>query len=58
MSYLGCYLWESYSDWSQGQLPPVFNRLVWHAYWKGNIPVNDKIKNRLGWRQRVSTRTE
>ena len=55
MSYLGCYLWESYSDWSQGQLPPVFNRLVWHAYWKGNIPVNDKIKNRLGWRQRVST---
>ena len=55
MSYLGCYLWESHSDWSQGQLAAVFNRLVWHAYWKGNIPVNDKIKNRLGWRQRVST---
>lgn len=54
-SFLGCFLWEKYSAWSRRQLPPVFNRLVWHAYWKGNVPVNNKIKNRLGWRQRVTT---
>ncbi len=54
-SYLFCYLWEKYSDWSHGQLPPAFNRLAWHAYWKGSIPVNTKIKSRLGWRQRVPT---
>lgn len=55
LSYLGCYLWEKYSAWSRGQLPPVFNRLVWHAYWKGSITVNHKIKTRLGWCQRVPT---
>jgi nucleoside-diphosphate-sugar epimerase len=55
VSFLLCYLWEKYSAWSRGQLPPVFNRLAWHAYWKGSIPVNDKIKTRLGWRQRVPT---
>jgi nucleoside-diphosphate-sugar epimerase len=54
-SYLFCFLWEKYSAWSNGQLPPAFNRLAWHAYWKGSIPVNEKIKARLGWRQRVST---
>jgi nucleoside-diphosphate-sugar epimerase len=54
-SYLFCYLWEKYSAWSHGQLPPVFNRARWHAEWKGNIPVNEKIKGSLGWRQRVST---
>jgi nucleoside-diphosphate-sugar epimerase len=54
-SYLFCYFWEKYSAWSRGQLPPAFNRLAWHAYWKGSIPVNDKIKTRLGWRQRVPT---
>ena len=54
-SYLFCYLWEKYSAWSHGQLPPAFNRLAWHAYWKGSLPVNDKIKDRLGWRQRVPT---
>ncbi len=55
LSYLLCYLWERYADWSRGQLPPLFNRLAWHAYWKGNIPINDKIKAQLGWHQRVST---
>ena len=54
-SYLFCLLWEKYSHWSRGQLPLAFNRLAWHAYWKGSIPVNEKIKTRLGWRQRVPT---
>ena len=26
-----CYLWEKYSKWSQGQLPPAFNRRRWYA---------------------------
>jgi nucleoside-diphosphate-sugar epimerase len=55
LSYLLCYLWEKYSTWSHGQLPPVFNRLAWHAYWKGSVYSNDKIKARLGWRQKVPT---
>jgi nucleoside-diphosphate-sugar epimerase len=55
VSYLFCYCWEKYAAWSRGQLPPAFNRLAWHAYWKGSLPVNEKIKTRLGWRQRVPT---
>jgi len=54
VSYLLCWLWEKYSDWSEGQLPPVFNRTVWHAYWKSTRYSNEKIKNRLGWNCRVS----
>jgi len=53
VSYIFCYLWEQYSRWSEGQLPPVFNRRKWSAYWKGHRYSNDKIKLRLGWRQRV-----
>jgi nucleoside-diphosphate-sugar epimerase len=34
ISYLLCFLWEKYSSWSKGQLPPAFNRRVWHAFWK------------------------
>jgi nucleoside-diphosphate-sugar epimerase len=55
VSYSLCWLWESYSDWSEGQLPPVYNRRGWHAYWKRTRYSNDKIKSRLGWTQRVST---
>jgi nucleoside-diphosphate-sugar epimerase len=40
LSYLACYLWEKYSEKSEGQLPPAFNRLVWHAYWKKTRYVN------------------
>ena len=54
-SYVLCSMWEKYSSWSQGQLPPVLNRLAWHAYWKGSSYSNEKLKSRLGWRQRVST---
>jgi nucleoside-diphosphate-sugar epimerase len=55
VSHFACYLWEKYSAWSGGQLPPVFNRLAWHAYWKGSQYTNEKLKARLGWRPRVTT---
>jgi nucleoside-diphosphate-sugar epimerase len=55
-SYLFCFLWEKYSAWSQGQLPPVYNRKVWTTSWKQTRYSNDKIKNILGWSPRVSTR--
>lgn len=54
-SYLFCALWESLSNWSEGQVPPFLNRRVWHAHWKGAIYSNEKLKKRLGWRPRVST---
>jgi len=51
--YMFCYLWEKYSNWSKGQLPPVFNRRRCSAYWKGNQYSNEKLKSLLGWRPRV-----
>jgi nucleoside-diphosphate-sugar epimerase len=54
VSYLLCCVWEDYSYWSQGQLPPTFNRKAWHAYWKGSRYSNAKIK-RLGWAPSLST---
>jgi nucleoside-diphosphate-sugar epimerase len=53
LSYILCYLWEKYSEWSEGQLPPVFSRKQWSASWKGNSYSNEKIKKLLGWRQTV-----
>lgn len=55
ISYALCYLWENYSRWSEGQLPPVFNRKRWHAEWKKTRYSNQKLKSRLGWKPRVST---
>lgn len=54
MFYVLCYLWEWYAEWSQGQLPPVFNRRRCAAYWKGNRYSNHKLKSRLGWKPKVS----
>ena len=54
-SYVLCALWEKYSNWSEGQLPPVFNRGAWHAYWKGSRYTNAKVKKLLGWTPRVPT---
>jgi nucleoside-diphosphate-sugar epimerase len=53
VSYTLCYLWEKYSHWSQGQLPPVYGRATWHAYWKKTRYSNRKLKDRLGWKPRV-----
>jgi nucleoside-diphosphate-sugar epimerase len=52
-SYFLCYLWERYSEWSHGQLPPVFNRERWSNDWKGNKYSNEKLKKLTGWRPRV-----
>lgn len=54
-SYLLCLLWEKYSQWSNGQLPPVYNRRVWANSWKRTRYSNEKIKSALGWTPRVST---
>ena len=55
VSYFLCYVWEKYSNWSQGQLPPTFNRKAWHAYWKKTTYTNEKLKRLLGWAPGVST---
>jgi nucleoside-diphosphate-sugar epimerase len=55
VSYGLCYLWERYSERSQGQLPPVYNRTLWRSYWKRMRYTNQKIKAQLGWRQKVRT---
>jgi nucleoside-diphosphate-sugar epimerase len=54
VSFLFCLLWENYSRWSKGQLPPVFNRLRWASNWKGNRYTNEKLKTMLGWTPRVA----
>ena len=56
VSYALCSLWERYSNWSEGQLPPVFNRRSWHAYWKRTRYSNEKVKASLGWAPVVPTR--
>lgn len=50
-----CSLWERYSNWSGGQLPPTFNRRRWHAFWKKTYYSNEKLKTRLGWAPKVPT---
>ena len=54
ISYLLCYLWEKYSKWSEGQLPPVFNRSRCATEWKGNRYSNQKLKILLGWKPKVT----
>ena len=55
LSYLLCYLWERYSTWSEGQLPPAFNRRKWHVFWKKTRYGNEKLKTLLGWTPKVPT---
>ena len=55
LSHALCWLWESYSTWSEGQLPPVFNRRRWHANWKKTRYTNARAKTQLGWAPRIST---
>lgn len=55
VSYMLCYLWEKYASLSEGQLPPVFSRSEWHAYWKKTRYSNEKLKSLLGWKMKVST---
>src|SRR5271157_2083937 len=55
LSYMLCSLWERYSSWSEGQLPPAFNRRRWHANWKKTHYSNEKLKTRVGWTPKVPT---
>jgi nucleoside-diphosphate-sugar epimerase len=52
--YCFCWTWEKYSNWSEGQLPPAFNRYRCATYWKGNTYSNQKLKDRLGWASTIS----
>jgi nucleoside-diphosphate-sugar epimerase len=54
VSYCLCWLWEKYAQWSHNQIPHVFNRRIWHAYWKKTSYTNARAKTRLGWNPRVS----
>lgn len=51
--YFFNFIWEKYSKWSEGQLPPVFNRRSCAVFWKGNTYSNKKAKELLGWKPRV-----
>jgi nucleoside-diphosphate-sugar epimerase len=53
MSYALCWLWESYSHWSEAQLPPAFNRNRWRIEWKKTRYSNAKAKAKLGWTPRI-----
>lgn len=55
LSYLLCRIWEWYSGWSRGQLPPVFSRRRWYAEIKRTSYSNAKVKSRLGWTPKVPT---
>jgi nucleoside-diphosphate-sugar epimerase len=46
-------IWEKYSKWSKGQLPPVFNRRRCSAEWKASRYSNRKLKEKLGWKPRI-----
>jgi nucleoside-diphosphate-sugar epimerase len=53
LAKLGSGWWENYSKKSGGQLPPVFNRRRAAAEWQGNRYSNQKLHDRLGWKQKV-----
>lgn len=55
VSYLFFVFWEKFSAWSRGQIPPVFSRREWMAYYKKTYYSNEKIKQKTGWKPRVST---
>jgi nucleoside-diphosphate-sugar epimerase len=53
ISYALSILWEKYSRWSEGQLPPVFNRSRAMTEWRGNTYSNQRMKDVLKWTPRV-----
>jgi nucleoside-diphosphate-sugar epimerase len=54
-SHALCALWEKYSAWSKGQLPPVFTRSRWYREWRKTRYSNAKLKLELGWLPKIST---
>jgi nucleoside-diphosphate-sugar epimerase len=57
LSYGLSILWEKYSRWSEGQLPPVFNRNRAMTEWRGNRYSNQRLKDVLKWTPRVPMTT-
>lgn len=55
--YCLCGIWEWYSKWSRGQVPPVFNRKRCAAHWKQVRYTNRKLKEKLNWRPKISMET-
>ena len=55
--YLFCFLWERYSLYSKGQIPPAFNRKRCRANWKNVVYSNEKAKSGLGWKPKVPMKT-
>jgi nucleoside-diphosphate-sugar epimerase len=55
LSHCLCLLWEKYSNWSKGQLPPAYNGKMWHASWKRTRYSNAKLKSRVGWQPSLPT---
>lgn len=53
ISYIFCVLWEYFSKWSKGQLPPVFTSREWAAFWKKTRYSNHKLKEVLGWTPKI-----
>jgi nucleoside-diphosphate-sugar epimerase len=52
VAWLSCGLWERYSKWSKGQLPPAFNRRRCKGDWGRNRYSNRKLRE-VGWKPRV-----
>jgi nucleoside-diphosphate-sugar epimerase len=54
VSYMLCAFWGFSARLSGGRLPLTYNLYRWSDDWKGNRYPNRKIKELLGWEQRVS----
>lgn len=52
--YLFSVLWEKYCKDTKGQLPHAFNRRRCTAEWKKKRFSNGRLKERLGWKPRVT----
>lgn len=46
-------IWEKYSKWSEGQLPPIFNKRTCEVYWKRVNYSNEKAKFLLNWQPKI-----
>lgn len=54
LSFLLFVFWEKFSAWSRGQIPPVYTRREWLAYYRKTRFSNLKLKQKTGWKPRVS----
>jgi nucleoside-diphosphate-sugar epimerase len=56
LGLLFCVLWDRLAKWSSGQIPRSFSCREWAAYWKKTYYSNNKLKEKLGWSPRISTK--